>query len=60
MSFNPDAVDIHVPRKRENGATQEATSCDSTDFLSGMELDKDDSDAERVLTSPQRKTASLQ
>ena len=48
--FNPDAIAIHTPNvASENGATGEATSGDSDEFLSGMELNKDDSERERVL-----------
>ena len=48
--FNPDAIAIHTPNvASENGATGESTSGDSEEVLSGMELDKDDSERAYVL-----------
>ena len=48
--FNPDAIAIHTPNvASENGATGESTSGDSEEVLSGMELDKDDSERACVL-----------
>ena len=48
--FNPDAIAIHTPNvASENGATREPTSGDSDKVLSGMELDKRDSERECVL-----------
>ena len=48
--FNHDAIAIHTPNvTSENGATGEPTSGDSEEVLSGMELDKRDSERECVL-----------
>ena len=59
--FNPDAIAIHTPNvASENGATGEPTSGDSDEVLSGMELDKDDSERESVLDfTYMRKKAGL-
>ena len=47
---NPDAIAINTPNVASgNGATGEHTSGDSDEVLSGMELDKDDSERESVL-----------
>jgi len=59
--FNPDVIAIHTPNvASENGATGEPTSGDSDEVLSGMELDKDDSERESVLDfTYMRKKAGL-
>ena len=48
--FNPDAITIHTPNvASENDVTEDPTSGDSEEVLSGMELDKDDSERACVL-----------